>query len=60
MIRNRPVLSGGLVLLTLLGIHLASSGQVRHPAPGFVFDDSEVPRIDISINNLDEYITNWL
>jgi hypothetical protein len=56
VIRSSPFITGGLVLLTLLGIHRASSGQVIHPAPGFLYDDAEVPRIDITISqsNLQE------
>jgi hypothetical protein len=42
--------------LTLLIVSLASDAQVFHPEPGFVFDDAEVPRIDITISqsNLQE------
>ncbi|MCK5067409.1 MAG: CotH kinase family protein [Bacteroidales bacterium] len=47
---------GTVVLLTLLSISLVSDAQVSHPEPGFVFDDAEVPRIDITISqsNLQE------
>jgi spore coat protein H len=51
---------GMFVLLTLLCIPLSSQAQVFHPEPGFVFDDAEVPRIDITISqtNLQELYAN--
>jgi hypothetical protein len=49
MISNR--LSNGFsLILTLLFISIAGGAQVIHPEPGFVFDDSELPRIDLSIS----------
>ncbi|TFH20401.1 MAG: hypothetical protein E4H10_16705, partial [Bacteroidia bacterium] len=42
-------LRGIFGLLTLLVVQLTSHAQVFHPEPGFVFEDSEVPRIDITI-----------
>jgi len=50
-------LTGSLSLLTLFFSFLANA-QVLHPEPGFVFDDAEVPRIDLTIspsNLLDLY-----
>ena len=43
-------LRGIFGLLTLLALQLTSHAQIIHPEPGFVFEDSEVPRIDITIS----------
>jgi len=50
MKRNNGILPGSFFFLTLLTLHLASYSQILHPEAGFVFDDSEVPRIDLSIS----------
>jgi len=49
MIMNR-VTPGLILFLTLLtGSHFAYS-QVNHPEAGFLFDDTELPRIDLTIS----------
>lgn len=40
---------GFSLILILLFISLSARAQVIHPEPGFVFDDSELPRIDLTI-----------
>jgi hypothetical protein len=56
MKRNKEKLTGSFLFLVLQFVILTSSAQITHPEPGFVFDDSEVPRIDITISqsNLQE------
>jgi len=49
MTQNKRTLTGSVFFLILLIFKLNSFAQVSHPEPGFVFDDSEVPRIDITI-----------
>lgn len=49
MMKMNKVVPGFVLILTLLaGTHFASA-QVGHPEAGFVFDDTELPRIDLSI-----------
>lgn len=38
------------LILSLLFCTVLSRAQLIHPEPGFVFDDSEVPRIDLNIS----------
>jgi len=38
-----------LSIIFFLGLTRALSGQIIHPDPGFVYDDSSLPRIDITI-----------
>lgn len=44
------IFAGSILLLNLLCFNLSLSAQVAHPEPGFVFDDTEIPRIDITIS----------
>ena len=43
---------GILLFLTLLFTTCFAAAQVIHPEAGFVFDDSELPRIDLTISQL--------
>jgi hypothetical protein len=43
-------ISGPYLFLFLILFSTAGSAQVIHPEAGFVFDDSEVPRIDLKIS----------
>jgi len=56
MIKNSRILAGSFWLLILLSIPRVLMAQVHHPAPGFIYDDTEVPRIDLTISqsNLQE------
>lgn len=47
--KSNSLIKGFSLILTLVFISLSNSAQVIHPEPGFVFDDSELPRIDLSI-----------
>ena len=40
-------------VLVLILVHTAAGSQVRFPEGGFVFDDSEVPRIELTIDEAD-------
>lgn len=44
------IAAGIMLFLTLLGNSFFASAQVSHPEPGFVFDDTDLPRIDLSIS----------
>ncbi len=47
--KTTRVAPGFVLFLTLLaGTHFANA-QVDHPEAGFVFDDTELPRIDLTI-----------
>jgi spore coat protein H len=49
-------------ILFFLGLTKALFGQIVHPDPGFIYDDSSLPRIDITIpqEDLDAlYIDPW-
>ena len=49
MMKTTRVVPGFVLFLTLLaGTHFANA-QVGHPEAGFVFDDTELPRIDLTI-----------
>lgn len=51
-----------LIVTFFLGLANALSGQIIHPDPGFIYDDSSLPRIDITIpqGDLDAlYIDPW-
>ena len=37
------------LMFLLVGISMRVDGQLRHPEPGFVYNDTELPRIDITI-----------
>lgn len=49
MIMNR-VVPGTLLFLTLVFSSNFADAQVVHPEAGFIFDDAEVPRIDLTIS----------
>lgn len=57
---NRRTFAVSISFLILLIIPLCSFAQISHPEAGFVFDDAEVPRIDITISqsNLQELYAN--
>ena len=50
MMKFNSLTKGYAFILTLLVLSAPSISQVIHPEAGFVFDDSEVPRIDLSIS----------
>ena len=50
MKRMNRIAPGILLFLTLLFLSCHADAQVIHPAVGFLFDDTEVPRIDLSIS----------
>lgn len=50
MKKTDSIAPGIILFLTLLGASFFASAQVIHPEPGFVFDDAEVPRIDLTIS----------
>jgi len=54
MVRKSSVASVIILYLTLIAGFPGAYGQVIFPEPGFLFDDAEVPRIDltISVSNL--------
>jgi len=50
MKRINSAFPGIFLFLTLLSTSFFAHTQVIHPEPGFVFDDTEVPRIDLQIS----------
>lgn len=50
MIKLTRLSIGSILILTLLHCTTAGRAQVIHPEAGFVFDDTELPRIDLSIS----------
>ena len=56
MMKMTNVTPGSILFLTLLFITFLADAQVVHPEAGFLFDDGDLPRIDLSISqsNLQE------
>lgn len=50
MMRMIRTLPGVIILLILLLTKHSAEAQIVHPDPGMVFDDTEVPRIDLAIS----------
>jgi spore coat protein H len=50
MTKKRSVIEGFLIFITLLSSACIADAQVFHPEDGFLFDDSEVPRIDLTLS----------
>ena len=48
--RMNRTLAGAVLLLILLLTKQSAEAQIVHPDPGMVFDDTEVPRIDLTIS----------
>ena len=51
MMKLNSLYRGIPLILTILFCTSITRAQVIHPDPGFVFDDAELPRIDLSISS---------
>ena len=60
MMKMTKVAPGIILFLTLLFTTCFADAQVLHPEAGFVFDDTELPRIDLTISqsNLQDLYAN--
>jgi len=50
MMKMTRDLPGIIIFLTLLYAGCLADAQVNHPVAGFIFDDTELPRIDLAIS----------
>ncbi len=60
MMKMTKVAPGIILFLTLLFTTCFADAQVMHPEAGFIFDDTELPRIDLTISqsNLQDLYAN--